>query len=75
MILTIKLYEQKKPDGSHISMNWKNVPTMDGDWTPKMEEVWGDVKNGIHALIGNLGPIPEAGWEVDVTIKGVDFKW
>lgn len=75
MTLTIKLRESDNPDDKgSVGFEWVNSPVHDH----MPDEVWHKwftlsrkVTNGIHALIGNLGPLPPNGWIVEYEIGDV----
>jgi len=52
-------------DGSSISIHGVNLPEPpDDDSFPEWDRKWTSICNGVHALLGELGPIPENGWKV-----------
>src|SRR3990172_6138209 len=63
-------------DGSHIGVEWVDCPPLehvsDEEWNQNLL-VWDQVKNGIHALLGNLGPIPPEGWKIRFWLDAKKF--
>ncbi len=45
--------------GVGTSIHWK-----DGSGEEKYDKVWDKITKGIHALLMELDPIPEGGWNV-----------
>ncbi|RJR07451.1 hypothetical protein C4588_06915 [Candidatus Parcubacteria bacterium] len=71
MFLTrIEIQEVTDPEEAKyrgVSIHWIDCPMSedlnDDEWDQTMM-IWEKVKNGVHALIGNLGPLPPGGWAV-----------
>lgn len=53
-------------DGSDVSIHGVNLPEApdDPEAFAEWDRKWTSICNGIHALLGELGPIPDVGWEV-----------
>ena len=73
--LVIKIGTPIPDVGPSVSIHWKDsdteiIPPMDADESEKWDrgdQAWTKICNGIHALIGELGPLPEGGWDVEFT--------
>lgn len=54
-------------DGGDVGMQWVDCPPLehvsDEEWNNSLL-ISDQVKNGLHALIWPLGPIPEGGWKI-----------
>lgn len=60
-------------EGPHpgVSVHWKDAPEFTAEWDG-MDQAWTKICDGIHSLLGNLGPIPEKGWNVVFTCEDHD---
>lgn len=64
--LVIKLRPNPEPDGSGVSICWKDCPDQShGHEWDSWDQAWTKISNGIHCLLGELGPIPDSGWEIE----------
>ena len=56
-------------EGPSVSIHWKDSPVVAddaGDFGDE-DQAWTKICNGIHALLANLGPFPEGGWDIEFT--------
>lgn len=61
-------------DGASISIQGVDFPEAPDDEAAFIEwdKRWTGICNGIRALLGKLGPIPDAGWAVRFWVNGDD---
>ena len=70
--LVIKL-KAPNPDGAGVGIRWVDphpeidipMDAKDTDVWDEGDQAWTKICNSIHALIGELDPIPEGGWEIE----------
>jgi len=54
-------------DGGSVGIRWVDSdldPAVDDETWNRNIEAWDRMTAGIHALLSELGPIPEGGWDV-----------
>jgi hypothetical protein len=61
-------------EGPSVTIHWKDSPDdpVKLEWDAA-DQAWTKICDGIHALLHNLGPIPEGGWGVEFSCPKPDL--
>ena len=59
------------PAYSGVSIHGIDMPDApeDPEAFKEWDKRWTSICNGIHALLGDLGPVPETGWKVKFWVR------